>query len=125
MIVTAASRPGRQWASNTPKPAGSASAGIARRRKIREPDADKGPMRDEGDRFVAWRLDDTPVSPGADLEEERMERALLAYAHRSAARVGAEWFAAEFARRDEEERVQLEREAAQRSADEPVPIQPP
>jgi hypothetical protein len=37
-----------------------------------------------------------------------MERALLAYAHRSAARVGAEWFAAEFARREEDERVERE-----------------
>jgi len=76
-------------------------------------------MRDEGDRFVAWRLDDTSVTPGADLEEERMERALLAYAQRSAARVGAEWFAAEFARRDEDERVQIERAAE--AADVPAP----
>ena len=76
-------------------------------------------MRDEGDRFVAWRLDDTSVTPGADLEEERMERALFAYAHRSAARVGAEWFAAEFARRDEEERLEIERVAE--AADEPAP----
>jgi len=73
-------------------------------------------MRDEGDRFVAWRLDDAPATPGTDLEEERMERALLAYAHRSAARVGAEWFAAEFARRDEEERLQEAREAERLAA---------
>jgi len=80
-------------------------------------------MRDEGDRFVAWRLDETSVTPGADLEEERMERALLAYAQRSAARVGAEWFAAEFARRDEDERVQIERaaEAADVPAPDPAP----
>ena len=80
-------------------------------------------MRDEGDRFVAWRLDETSVTPGADLEEERMERALLAYAQRSAARVGAEWFAAEFARRDEDERVQIERaaEAADVPAPDPTP----
>lgn len=80
-------------------------------------------MRDEGDRFVAWRLDDTSVTPGADLEEERMERALLAYAQRSAARVGAKWFAAEFARRDEDERVQIERaaEAADVPAPDPTP----
>jgi len=37
-----------------------------------------------------------------------MERALLAYAQQSAARVGAEWFAAEFARREELERLELE-----------------
>jgi len=71
-------------------------------------------MRDEGDRFVAWRLDDAPATPGANLEEERMERALLAYAQRSAARVGAEWFAAEFARREEDER--LERAVAPQAA---------
>jgi hypothetical protein len=63
-------------------------------------------MRDEGDRFVAWRLDDASGTPRADLEDERLERALLAYAQRSAARVGAEWFAAEFARREEEERLE-------------------
>src|SRR5689334_16430249 len=63
-------------------------------------------MRDEGDRFVAWRLDDAPGTPRADFEDERLERALLAYAQRSAARVGAEWFAAEFARREEEERLE-------------------
>src|SRR5215471_17539663 len=92
------------------------------RRKIPVPDADTRPMRDEGDRFVAWRLDDTAVTPEADLEEEWMERALLAYAHRSAARVGAEWFAAEFARRDEEERLQLERATLELGADvEPAP----
>ena len=72
-------------------------------------------MRDEGDRFVAWRLDDARATPETDPEQERMERALLAYAHRSAARVGAEWFAAEFARREEEDRLQ-EARAAQRSA---------
>jgi hypothetical protein len=83
-------------------------------------------MRDEGDRFVAWRLDDALATPGTDVEEERMERALLAYAQRSAARVGAEWFAAEFARRDEEERVQESRgverlEALNESVPDPAP----
>jgi hypothetical protein len=78
-------------------------------------------MRDEGDRFVAWRLDDASATLGTDLEDERMERALLAYAHRSATRVGAEWFAAEFARREEEDRL-LEADAAaqQETADEPI-----
>jgi hypothetical protein len=96
------------------------------RRKIRVPDADNGPMRDEGDRFVAWRLDDALATPGTDLEEERMERALLAYAHRSAARVGAEWFAAEFARREEEDRLQ-EALAAERLAalNDPLPAPAP
>jgi hypothetical protein len=74
-------------------------------------------MRDEGDRFVAWRLDDAPTSPETDLEDEWVERALLAYAHRSAARVGAEWFAAEFARREEDERLQLELSTQQRRAE--------
>src|SRR6185312_12832805 len=45
---------------------------------------------------------------GSGTQDEEMERALLAYAQRSAARVGAEWFAAEFARREELERLELE-----------------
>jgi hypothetical protein len=76
-------------------------------------------MRDEGDRFVAWRLDDASTTFGANLEDERMEHALLAYAQRSAARMGAEWFAAEFARRDEEERLQRERPVERRESGEP------
>jgi hypothetical protein len=40
----------------------------------------------------------------ADHDEEQLEAALLAYAHRKATRWGAERFAAEFERRDEEER---------------------
>ena len=79
-------------------------------------------MRDEGDRFVAWRLSETPETFRVDLEDERMEHALLAYAQRSAARVGAEWFAAEFARREEEERLQREGAVGSRgTVDEPVP----
>jgi len=79
-------------------------------------------MRDEGDRFVAWRLDDAPATPDANLEEERMERALLAYAHRSAARAGAEWFAAEFARREEADRLDEARDTERREAlDTPAP----
>jgi hypothetical protein len=79
-------------------------------------------MRDEGDRFVAWRLSETPETFRVDLEDERMEHALLAYAQRSAARVGAEWFAAEFARREEDERLQREGAARSRETiDEPVP----
>jgi hypothetical protein len=73
-------------------------------------------MRDEGDRFVAWRLDDAPATLGADLEDDRMEHALLAYAQRAAARVGAEWFAAEFARREEDERSQREGASGRREA---------
>ncbi len=79
-------------------------------------------MRDEGDRFVAWRLSETPETFRVDIEDERMEHALLAYAQRSAARVGAEWFAAEFARREEEERLQREGAARSReTVDEPAP----
>lgn len=67
-------------------------------------------MRDEADRVVTtWRPADAPATRGADVDDEdSMERALLAYAQRSAARVGAEWFAAEFARRDEDERLERE-----------------
>src|SRR5215831_14183718 len=99
---------------------------LSPRRKIPVHDADTGPMRDEGDRFDAWRLDDAPTRPGTDLEDERMERALLAYAHRSAARIGAEWFAAEFARREEDDRLQ-EALAAERQAalDDSVPAPTP
>lgn len=48
-------------------------------------------------------------------EDSSVEDALLAYAHRKAARTGAEWFAAEWQRRDEAEGE----DAAQ--PDEPVP----
>jgi hypothetical protein len=70
-------------------------------------------MSGEGDRFVdAWRLGDAPETSGSTsgsgTQDEEMERALLAYAQQSAARVGAEWFAAEFARREELERLELE-----------------
>ena len=80
-------------------------------------------MRGEGDRFVdAWRLD-ASATTGSGFEDEQVERALLAYAQRSAARVGAEWFAAEFARREEQERLDRER-AEMRSAivHEPSPV---
>src|SRR6185312_16293806 len=71
------------------------------------------PMSGEGDRFVdAWRLGDAPETSGSTsgsgTQDEEIERALLSYAQRSAARVGAEWFAAEFARREELERQELE-----------------
>lgn len=42
--------------------------------------------------------------PEADRTDEEIEAALLAYAHQRATRWGAERFAAEFERRDEEER---------------------
>ena len=42
--------------------------------------------------------------PEADRTDEELETALLAYAHQRATRWGAERFAAEFERRDEEER---------------------
>jgi hypothetical protein len=83
-------------------------------------------MRDEGDRFVDWRLDDAPATLGADLEDDRIEHALLAYAQPSAARMGAEWFAAEFARREEDERLQRRGAAGPRgTVDEPVPDSSP
>ena len=40
-------------------------------------------MRDEGNRFVAWRLGETSETFGVDPEDERMEHALLAYAQRA------------------------------------------
>jgi hypothetical protein len=52
----------------------------------------------------AWPLSDGSASLAADPDEERwVANALFAYAHQAAARSGAEWFAAEFARREEEE----------------------
>jgi hypothetical protein len=80
-------------------------------------------MSGEGDRFVdAWRLGDTAATIGSGPQDEEMERALLAYAQRSAARVGAEWFAAEFARREEQERLEIEETGRQLTAAEaPVP----
>ena len=42
--------------------------------------------------------------PEADRTDEELEAALLSYAHQRATRWGAERFAAEFERRDEEER---------------------
>ena len=63
-------------------------------------------MRDMADRVDdAWELSDGSAALRADLEDDgAMELGLLAYAQRSAARTGAAWFAAEFARREEEER---------------------
>jgi hypothetical protein len=65
-------------------------------------------MRDAADRVDdPWQLSDDSAADRADIEQDRgLELALLAYAQRSAARTGAEWFAAEFARREEEEQRQ-------------------
>ena len=63
-------------------------------------------MRTEG----ADRVDELDAAwverpePEADRTDEELETALLAYAHQRATRWGAERFAAEFERRDEEER---------------------
>ena len=57
---------------------------------------------DRGDELRGGSLE-RPASE-ADHDEEQLEAALLAYAHRKATRWGAERFAAEFERRDEEER---------------------
>ena len=56
-----------------------------------------------------WRLSDGSFALSADLDDHELELALLAAAQKSAARMGAEWYAAEFARRDEEDRQQRER----------------
>ncbi len=50
-----------------------------------------------------------------DAEDDGIEAALLTYARKKASRWGAERFAAEFRRRDEEEQRQLRAEAAERS----------
>jgi hypothetical protein len=68
-------------------------------------------MREAADRDLedAWQLSDGSAAQRVDIEDDSaMELALLSYAQRSAARAGAEWFAAEFARREEEEQSQRE-----------------
>ncbi|HUL84662.1 MAG TPA: hypothetical protein VLX89_03985, partial [Actinomycetota bacterium] len=54
-------------------------------------------------------------SADPEAEDDGVEAALLTYARMKASRWGAERFAAEFRRRDEEEQRQLRAEAAQRS----------
>jgi hypothetical protein len=64
-----------------------------------------------------WQLSDgSPAQP----EEPSIEMALLAYAQRSAAKAGAAWFEAEFARREQEE----QRERGQVRRLEPA-VEPP
>jgi hypothetical protein len=65
-------------------------------------------MREEAERDGdRWELSDGSAAQRVDIEEsQEMELALLVSAQRSAARAGAEWYAAEFARRDEEEQRQ-------------------
>jgi hypothetical protein len=67
-------------------------------------------MRGAADRVDdSGHLSDGSATLRADHENDgATELALLAYAQRSAARRGAEWYAAEFARRDAEERRQRE-----------------
>jgi len=67
-------------------------------------------MRGGADRVDdAWDLSDGSAALRADIEDDRaLELGLLAYAQRSAAKTGAAWFAAEFARREEEERRERE-----------------
>ena len=61
----------------------------------------ENPVRDDD----PWRMSDgSPAQPPDADEEQSIDMALLAYAQRSAAKAGAEWFEAEFARREEEER---------------------
>jgi hypothetical protein len=87
-------------------------------------------MREEADRQIedAWELSDGSAAQRADIEDDGgMELALLAYAQRSAARAGAEWFAAEFARREEEEQSRRQTvakwEPAQRSVSGPPEVE--
>jgi hypothetical protein len=84
-------------------------------------------MREAADREIedAWELSDGSAAQRADIEDDSgMELALLAYAQRSAARAGAEWFAAEFARREEEEQSRRQRVAKWEPA-QPSESQPP
>jgi len=62
-------------------------------------------MRGDGaDRVEdVWQMSDGSSALAASLDDIEVEHDLLAYAQRSAARAGAEWYAAEFRRRDEEE----------------------
>jgi hypothetical protein len=62
-------------------------------------------MRGDGADRVddAWQMSDGSSALAANLDDVIVEHDLLAYAQRSAARAGAEWYAAEFRRRDEEE----------------------
>jgi hypothetical protein len=65
-------------------------------------------MRGAADRDLEdpWQLSDGSAASRPEIEEDgAKELALLAYAQRSAARSGAEWFAAEFARREEDEQT--------------------
>ena len=56
-----------------------------------------------------WQLSDGSAARPTDPDEDQsVELALLAYAQRTAARAGAEWFEAELARRDEAERAERE-----------------
>ena len=67
-------------------------------------------MRGDGaDRIEdVWQMSDGSSALAASLDDIVVDNALLAYAQRSAARSGAEWFAAELQRRDEEEQRELE-----------------
>ena len=62
-------------------------------------------MRGDGADRVddVWQMSDGSSALAASLDDIEVEHDLLAYAQRSAARAGAEWYAAEFRRRDEEE----------------------
>jgi len=65
-------------------------------------------MGDGADRVDdLWQMSDGSSALAASLDDVIVEDELLAYAQRSAARAGAEWYAAEFQRRDEEERRQI------------------
>jgi hypothetical protein len=70
----------------------------------------------------AWRLSDgSPGQPSDPDDDQSMELALLAYAQRSAAKAGAEWFEAEFARREEEEQRERGRLRRLEPPKEPTP----
>ena len=66
-------------------------------------------MREEAGRVDdPWLMSDGSAAIAEEDIDPTVELALLSYAQRSAARSGAEWFAAEFQRREDEEQRQRE-----------------
>jgi len=77
-------------------------------------------MREQTDRIdEVWEMSDGSAPQRTD-DDDTVELAVLVDAQRSAARAGAAWYAAEFARRDEEE----ERERAAIPRWEPPALEP-
>ena len=80
-------------------------------------------MRGDGADRVddVWQMSDGSSALAASLDDIEVEDDLLAYAQRSAARVGTAWYVAEFRRREEEEQRGPEAKA---DAAWPAPVPP-